>query len=614
MKALPSSLSSLFRGALLGALLLATAAPTDAAPVQDGKKFARVPMQTAGPKTLDPVQGSTTYDNRCCSQIYQTLLQYSYLKRPLELEPLLAKDMPAISADGKTWTFTLRDDVYFHDDPCFEGGKGRKLVAGDVVYSWKRLADPEYKYKNWWLVEDVIVGFDEYKRVQGERVDAGEAFDYEAPVEGLTAPDDSTLIIKLNENVQQFAWKIAMFQLAVVPREAVETYGDNFSGHPVGTGPFMLEKESDWKRNTSLRLVKNPNYWPDFFPAVYDDYDRDQGMSEYEGKRLPLIDGVEITFFVESQPQWLEFKSKNMDFSTVPDFGFEEAFKLSDGSLKASWRVRGITFFPLPLLDFIFRAFNMEDELVGGYTPQKKALRQAICLALDLDEMNEAYYNGTCIVYDGMIPPGLDGHPKDGNGPVSYRGPRLDEARQKLRDAGYTVGADGKVTDLPVIDYYTSRGATSEKMTELTMRNLSKIGIKLNPRYVDFPELIEAVNNKKAPMFSFAWGSDYPDAENNLALFYGPNLSPGSNHFNYQRDEYDEMYRQIRQMPPGPERTAMYETMRDMVIEDAPFAGALARERRYLIHPWLKNFKPTETFYNYMKYWDLDTEDDKRPD
>jgi ABC-type transport system substrate-binding protein len=132
------------------------------------------------------------------------------------------------------------------------------------------------------------------------------------------------------------------------------------------------------------------------------------------------------------------------------------------------------------------------------------------------------------------------------------------------------------------------------------------VGIDLNPRYLNFADLIQAVDNRKAPFFSFAWGSDYPDAENNLALFYSPNASPGSNHSNYSNPEYDKLYEQIRTMPAGPERTAIYEQMRDMLIKDAPFCGSLARTRVYLIHPWVKNFKPTEDFYTYFKYLDVD--------
>lgn len=578
------------------------------------EKVIRVPMTTNGPKTLDPVSGSTTYENRCCSQVYQTLVQYKYLKRPLELEPLLLAEMPSISEDGRTWRFKLKDNVYFHDDPCFEGGKGRELKAADVFYSWKRLADPEYKYKSWWLVENTIVGFDEYKDAQKARVDEGETFDYDASVEGFRILSDDEFEVELIEPIQQFRWKLAMFQLGIVPREAVEKYGTKFSEHPVGTGPFILKEESDWKRNTSIVFHRNPNYHEEYYPDEWMPADEALGLHEPAGQRLPIVDRIEITFFVEGQPMWLEFKSGDRDYTTVPEFGFEEAFNRRTKELKRSWGRKGIHQVGVPLLDFIFRGFNMEDELVGGYTPEKRALRQAISLAIDLDEMNEAYYNGECVVYDGPIPPGLAGYPKDGKAPVSYRGPDYERARQKLRDAGYTVGSDGLVTDLPAIDFYTSRGATSAKMVELIQRNLGIVGIRLNPRQVDFSELIEAVNNKKAPMFSFAWGSDYPDGENNLALFYSPNVSPGSNHYNYSRPEFDRMYEQSRTMVPGPERTELYETMRDMIIEDAPYAGSLARIRRYLIHPWLKNFKPTEDFFNYFKYFDVEMDHERRPE
>jgi oligopeptide transport system substrate-binding protein len=139
----------------------------------------------------------------------------------------------------------------------------------------------------------------------------------------------------------------------------------------------------------------------------------------------------------------------------------------------------------------------------------------------------------------------------------------------------------------------------------MIQRQLARVGITLNVRLGDFSQLIEAVHNKKAPMFSFAWGSDYPDAENNLAIFYGPNGAPGSNSFNYKRKEFDDLYRKIRSMGPSPERTKIYEQMRDMLIEDVPYIGSMARTRYYLIHPWVRNCKPTETWWDWPKYLDV---------
>jgi ABC-type transport system substrate-binding protein len=313
------------------------------------------------------------------------------------------------------------------------------------------------------------------------------------------------------------------------------------------------------------------------------------------------VDRVEITMFVQDQPKWLQFRSGQIDWLQVPAENFTQAFNKRTHELKPDFRREGIQAHNLPLLDLTFHGFNMEDPLLGGYSEEQKALRQAICLAVDLDERNSVFYNDINVIYDGPIPPRLDGFPEDGRAPVSYRGPNLEKSRELLAKAGYP---DGK--GLPPLELYTARGGNNQEQVEMLERQLERVGIQLNVRLVDFSTLIEAVNNKKAPFFGFAWGSDYPDAENNLALFYTPNMSPGANHFNYSRKEYDALYEKIRVMPPSPERTELYVKMRDMIIEDAPFVGSMARTRFYLSNPRLKNFKPEEIFYNWVKYLDVD--------
>jgi oligopeptide transport system substrate-binding protein len=243
----------------------------------------------------------------------------------------------------------------------------------------------------------------------------------------------------------------------------------------------------------------------------------------------------------------------------------------------------------------------MEDELVGGYTPEKRALRQAIHLAIDLDEINQVFYNNSYAVYDGPIPVGLDGHPEGGQAPISWRGPRLELARQKLAEAGYPEGRG-----LPPIRYYTSRGGVRARVVELVQRQLAQINVRVEPHLVDFSELIRITNRRQAPMFHFAWLTDYPDAENNLALFYSPNASPGSNHFNYNNPEFDALYEKIRTMPPSEERTEIYVRMRDMILLDTPYVGSMGRTQRYLMQPWLQNAKPTERYWSWIKFLDVD--------
>ena len=568
---------------------------SSSAAADDGLKVLHLPMRSAGPGSLDPVLGSTVYDNRAASNVYETLVQYKYLKRPYELEPLLLEEMPT-TEDSVTWRFTLKKGIQFHDDPCFPDGKGRELVADDVLYSWKRLADPAYELKSWWIIKGMIKGLDELK----DAAMAANELDYDAPVAGMRKIDDHTFEIELNEPRYSFMWKIAQFQLSVVPREAVETYGTGFSRHPVGTGPFLM-KEEDWITNKSMVFTRNPNYHPSYYPNEWQPEDEELGLHEAAGKQLPFIDRVEITFFVQENPMWLEFKAGKLDYTQVPAENYLEAFQKRRQKLKKEFREKGIVGHAVPLLDFIFRAFNMEDPLVGGYGEKQRKLRQAIALATDLYEFNSYFYNNINVVYDGMIPPGLDGYPEKGRGPISWAEADLERAKELLAEAGYP-GGEG----LPVIDYYTSLSGNIPEQAELFKRQLSKIGVQLNLRLSNFAQLIEAVDKKKAPMFSFAWSSDYPDAENNLALFYGPNEAPGSNHFNYKRAEYDAMYEKILPMAPSAERTELFQKMTQMVMEDVPYIGSMARTRFYVINPWLRNYKPDETFYNWIKYMDLD--------
>ena len=553
-------------------------------------------MVTDGPKTLDPVRGSTVYDNRAASQVYETLLQYKYLVRPPTLEPLLLVEMPNVSEDGRVYHFKLKPGVKFHDDPCFPGGKGREVVSSDVFYSWKRMADNENIPKGWWLFKNTIAGFDEYRETQNNAA----KFDYNVDVSGFEITNDHEFKVTLTEPVHRFMYTLAMFQLAVVPHEAVEHYGAKFGRHPVGTGPFIM-REKDWVATKSIIFRKNPNYHECYYPSECMSEDKEAGLDTPAGLRLPLPDRIEVSMFVESQPMWLQFRSKNLDFTTVPAENFDEAFVRRTRKLRSDYRREGVRGYPVPLLDFIFRGFNMEDQLLGGYDEKRKALRQAICSAIDLDEFNEAYYNNINIVYDGPIPPGLDGYPDEGIAKAAYRGPDLQRVRELLKKAGYPNGKG-----LPPIQYMTNRSQLNQEMAEMMVRQLNAANIVCKPQFVDFSTLIDAVDNKRAQFFGFAWGSDYPDPENNLALFYSPNKAPGANHFNYDRKEYDAMYEKIRVMPPSPERTKILEQMRDMLLEDCPFSGSMARTRFYLANPRLTNFKPTEDFGNWYKYLDVD--------
>lgn len=558
-------------------------------------KTARIPMRSDGPKSLDPVRGSTTYENQCASQTVETLLQYKYLKRPFEYEPLLLSELPT-SDDGLTWHFTLKENVFFHDNDCFPNGKGRQVVSKDVFYSWKRMADVKgANSKVWWLMKDMIKGFDEYRETQNSAA----TFDYDAPVDGFEIVNDREFNVTLRQKNQSFMWKLCMFQTAIVPREAVETYGERFGLTPVGTGPFIVKK-GNWQQGLGIKFTRNPNYHESYYPAEHMKSDEADDLHVAAGQRLPILDEVQVVFYKEDQPMWLEFKADKLDYAQVPAENFKEAFNKRTRKLTRDMQRQGMKGYPVDLLDFIFRGFNMEDKLLGGSEEKAKLLRQAICSALDWDEQNDAFYNGINVIYDGVIPPGLPGYPKGGESEKAYRGLDLERAKELLAKAGYPGGKG-----LPTIDYYTSRAQNGQEQSEMISTQLSKIGINVQVHLLDFSQLIKKVDEKSAQFFSFAWSSDYPDGENNLALFYGPNEAPGSNHFNYKNAEYDKLYEQIVSMAPSAERNAIYEEMQAMLMEDCPFAGSMARTRFFVVTPRMKNFKPVETFENWYKYVDV---------
>jgi len=570
--------------------------PPSSAP---GEKVLRYPFR-ARIGNLDPVRTDSSYQNSAVSAVFDTLLQYRYPRRPFELGPNLVTRMPEISADGLVYTFELREGVRFQDDPAFvsAGGRGPEVSTNDVFYSLKRSCDPHWSPTGYWLLQGRIRGLDAYKEAQAARkaglVAEGRGkefvFDYEAPVEGLRKIDERRFQILLAEPSPQFLYVLAMNYTAVVPREAVERYDLEFGQHPVGTGPYMVE---EFWRGSWLKLRRNPGYREETIPTELGEQELAAGLGAYAGRRVPFIDRIVLEIFEQDQPMWLKFRAGDLDVIQVPAEYWPILFD-RDATLK-DWAVEeGIRNHNLPLLDLIYWGFNMEDP-VWGRPPEMKWVRQAFSHAISLEDRNNIFYNGTNILYLGPIPPGLEGYEP------GHRRRDLARARELMARAGHP-GGEG----LPVLRYEASRSGNSREQAELFTRQISEIGIEVEVNYNSFPELSDKMNRRKAQFFSLAWGADYPDAENFLQLFYGPNEAPGSNNFNYKNPDFDRLYEQAKTMPSSPERTALYARMREIVIEDQPMIGSMARTRFYVWRPRLRNFKPEEVYDTWWKYLDID--------
>ena len=540
-------------------------------------------------KGLDPIYADELYSGIQSNQAYETLLQYHYLKRPYLLVPNLAESMPDISQDGRTYLFHLKKGVLFHDDPCFKntGGKGREMVAEDVVYSFKRLADPKNASSGWWLFDGKVLGLNERRDSALKML----LTDYSAPIEGLKALDRYTVQIKLKQRSGLFLYALAMPFTGVVAHEAVKAYGQEFINHAVGTGPFRL---AEYNPNSRIVWIKNPTYRTEPYPREGAPGDQEAGLLDDAGKPLPLADRVVVQVIVEPQPMWLNFMSGKLDLTSIPKDNFSTAIAPSK-ELSSELQSKGITLHKSSALDITRLTFNMSDPIIGN----NKALRQAMSLAYDSLTFIELFYNGRALPAQGPIPPGLSGYDFAFKNP--YRRFSLSQAKELLAKAGYPNGKG-----LPALEYASTADSVGRQMSEYTQKMMSAIGIRLNVNTYSWPQFLETIKNKKAQMWEFAWVADYPDAENFLQLFYSKNVSPGPNDSNYSNIEFDRLYEKALLLSDSVERAILYQKMVSIIVEDCPWIFGAHRTVYGLTQPWLRNYKPNDFDHARYKYYRVD--------
>lgn len=538
--------------------------------------------------TLDPAMVNDLYSGLETGRVYEGLLQYHYLKRPFQLIPNLAEAMPEVSRDSRTFTFKIKKGVLFQDDASFTAtqGKGRELEASDFVYSFKRLADPKLPSPNWGFLQDKIAGLDAWREA-GKK--AGKA-DYAAEIPGLRALDRYTLQITLNKPSHQFVYYLAMPGTAVVPREAVEKYGDEFRRHPVGTGPFKL---SEYNPASRVIWVRNPTYRRELYPSEGGPGDAEKGLLADAGKPLPLVDRLVMTVHEESQPLWLNFMQGNLDAVTIPKDNF--AASVVGKELTPELKSKGIRLDIYPLIDITFIAFNMTDPVIG----KNKWLRQAINLAYDEIPYIETFYNGRAIPAQGPIPPGLRGHDPEFKNP--YRQFSLEKAKAALAKAGYP---DGK--GLAPLTFLSPADSQSRQSFEYLSKALLAIGVKVEHKTGSWPEFQASIRNKRGHFWGMAWGADYPDGENFLQLFYSKNAAVGNNDSGYSNPVYDQLFEEALALEDGPKRTALYRKMTGILVEDCPWIFGVHRLGYAVINPWLKNFKYHDLDHGKGKYLRVD--------
>jgi len=544
--------------------------------IAPGTKVFKASMDGA-PSTIDPVQASNIYANTVVLNAYDTLYRFKYLARPYAVAPNLAAGPPEISADGLVYRIRIKSGVHFIDDPAFEGGVGREVVAEDFVYSLKRQFDTTQRPRGAWLWQGRIVGIDTWK-------DAGS--DYDQAVEGLRAVDRYTIEIRLVKPYPQLIYTLTMGYTGIVPREAVEFYGREFGSHPVGSGPFKVVSYD------SARVVyeKNANFRQEPVDIWEEGYDPETqaytGVEVIHGRAPPYIDRLEINFIQESAARWSSFtKGNEIQYLVVPNEQVDKILASKNPIVARPEITDQYHMHHSVESGFVFGSFNMDFPDFGyNEDPERerrnKALRCAVIKGFDWSRRNESFYFGLGRVFPGVIPPTVpEFDPELSDESVTLD---VDGAKRLLADNGWHED------NLPEIVYGATSGVNQRMFYEQFRGFLKKIGYPpakvVLKQYATFGDFVKDTSNSKLPYISKGWGLDFPDAENTLQLFYGPNGSPGSNDANYKNPEFDRLYEQAAVMLPSPERTAIYRRMNQILIDDCVTISGLARTRIYLWH------------------------------
>jgi oligopeptide transport system substrate-binding protein len=537
---------------------------------------------------FDPINASDRYSGNEVGKVYEGLFEFHPLKRPYELMPNLAESMPTVSPDGLTYIFKIRKGVLFHDSPGFKNGLGREMRADDVIYSIKRLADPKLNAKGWWLLDERLLGLNEWRT----KYAGADVTNYEDEVEGLKKIDDYTVQMRLKRPFPQFLYALAMPYTFIVAREAVEHFGKEFLNYPVGTGAFVLAK---FEQTSMITYLRNPKFRDKIYPSEGEEGDDKLGLLADAGKKIPLVDKINVHIIVESQPKWLSFMKAKDDLMEVKDVNIQQAIN-PEKELKSEHKEKGIRLIMKPTLDVTYFAFNHEDPIF-----KNRKVRQAMNLAFDRGGYNRLFHENTAVEAHGPVPPGLAGNRKEFKNPyIKYD---VDLAKKLLAEAGYP---DGK--GLAKIVVQTRADTISRQQIEFFEKSMEKIGINIDGGHNTWPELVNKVTKKQHQMYTMAWGADYPDAENFLGLLYCPNQSPGSNGANYCNPDFDALFKQATILQNSPERTSMYEKLNEMAALDAPWIFGFHRTEIYLAQAWLKNYKFMEFNHNQFQYLNVDLE------
>lgn len=581
------------------ALLLASFcfATVQAAPAVAGGKVLHMFLSTSE-TGLDPAVASDIASLSLLENLFDPLLRYDYLARPVKLRENTTVGMPRVEDGGLTYTFQIRPGLYFTPDPAFKGAR-REITAADYVYSLKRLYDPMIKSPWLSLFEGKIAG-DGVLR---------DKFSYDTPIAGLSAPDRYTLRIRLSAPDNNFLFYLATPASSVVAREVIEAYPGQVGNHPVGSGPFMI---GEWKRSDKIVLLANPDSHAVFHATPGKDAADLAIAAALEGQRLPRVDRVEVKIAEEFQGRMLGFLGGEYDYvEQVPESMTDMV--IADGKLKPALAAQGMQLYRFPVMQTYYLWMNMEHPLLGGYGKEKVALRRAISLAYNSAEDISLLKKGFAIKAQSPLPPNVLGYDPAYRSPVPYdpalANALLDRFGYRQRDPdGFRRTPDNQPMTLNMHSEATAGGRLRE---ELWRKNLNAVGLRVAFTTDKKTEIIKASRLGKVMMFESNWIADFPDGDNFYQLLYGPNAGR-ANYSRFNLPDYNQRYEKARALPDSPQRQQLYLEMNQLIHAYNPWVPLSHVMSADIRQPWLKNYKRHPVEFTQWRYLDVDVAERQR--
>ncbi len=588
------------------------------------------------PKTLDPAVSYTTLEHAITANVYDTLLEYHYLKRPYELIPGVAREVPEARelAGGRVaYRFRLRPGVRFAADPCFElgepGASTREVVAGDFAFELQRIADPAVtspviatfaKIEGFRSFSQRLVKLRETEPgFSDRRID--EQYAAAGGIDGVRVRGPHELELVLAEPYPQLLYWFAMPFTAPVPWEAVALYDgrdgrDFFKDHPVGAGPFRI---LEYDRRRRIALERNPEWYgalhPEWrapgtvYPAEGEPGDAEAGRLDpaYVGRTLPFLDRLEFRIEKEDIPAFNKFLQGYYDASGIIQESFDKV--VQEGALSPDMAALGMRLEKSVEPSIFYLGFNMDDPQVGAPAGARgRLLRQAMSLVVDSTEFSRVFSNGRGVPAQSPVPPGIFGYEAEYRNP--WREPDLGRAKDLLREAGYADGIDPKTGKPLRLTFDIGDPSSRARLRVLFFVNAWKrLGLDVEIAATDYNQFRDKVRRGAYQIFQWGWIADYPDPENFLFLLWGPmseSRSGGPNTANFSDPRYDALFLEMKDRPNDARRLELIREMRGILEVERPWIELDHHESYALYHVWMRNVKPAGLSLPSAKYVDID--------